>query len=136
MFYLASPYSHEKKEMQDIRFAEACRAAADLIKRGFSVYSPIVHSYPITVVCPDLGGTWEHWERIDREFISKCDCLLVLEIPGYQESNGVFGEIGIATELGIPIGRMIPSGVGFVLDLPDEFQMQCEIKNERLVENG
>jgi hypothetical protein len=47
MIYLASPYSHADDAIRAQWFDAACRAAAELMRAGHTVYSPIVHGHPI-----------------------------------------------------------------------------------------
>jgi len=101
LIYLASPYTHPDPEIQHLRYLEACYATVALTQRGFVVFSPIVHSHALVPL--GLGGTWEFWEHIDREFISRCDELVVLKIAGWKESVGVQAEIAIAGELRKPV---------------------------------
>jgi hypothetical protein len=102
IYYLASPYTHKDEDVRERRYNAACRATAELIRRGFIVISPIVHSHPLTKY--GLPGDWNYWEKVDREIISRCDCVLVLALPGWDESKGVLAELKIAEELGKPIG--------------------------------
>ena len=97
--YLAIPYSG----LEEKSFAVANEVAGELLKEGHVVYSPISHSHPIAKVS-DLPKTWEFWSRIDREFISWCDTVVVVEIGSYGKklimtSMGCQAEIEMANEL-------------------------------------
>ena len=46
LWYLASPYSLYAQGTETA-FKEACRAAAELIRRGIVVFCPIAHSHVI-----------------------------------------------------------------------------------------
>jgi hypothetical protein len=102
LVYLASPYSHPDPAVRLQRFHEACRKAADLMHHGFLVFSPIAHSHSIAVGW-GLPLGWEYWEDFDLRLISTCDEMIVLMLPGWQDSVGVTQEIGIAANLGKPI---------------------------------
>lgn len=106
MIYLASPYSHPDPAVREARFDAACRACVDLIAKGHVVYSPIVSSHPL--VRHGVRTDWRAWERFDREVISRCDSLRVLELDGWLDSVGVLAEIEIARELGKPVDYMEP----------------------------
>ena len=101
MIYLASPYTHPDARVRERRFQEACRASAALLRAGVVVFSPIAHSHPIANY--GLPTNWEFWERVDREYLARCDLLAVLTLPGWRESVGVQAEIQIAIELGLRI---------------------------------
>ncbi len=106
MIYLASAYSHPDARVREWRFQEACRAAAALLRAGLTVLSPIAHSHPIARF--GMPTSWEFWSQIDREYLSRCDVLAVLTIPGWRESVGVQAEIKLAHELGLPVVYVAP----------------------------
>ena len=101
MIYLASPFTHDDPAIRQQRFEAACRAAAALICRGQTVFSPIAHSY---VICRyGVPLDWRFWQRHDRRYLEVCDEVVVLMLDGWRESVGVQAEIAIARELGKPI---------------------------------
>ncbi len=60
MIYLASPYSHPDPAVREQRFRAACRAAAELIRAGHVVISPVVHGHPMAALgCRPNGRFWE-----------------------------------------------------------------------------
>ncbi len=107
MIYLASAYSHPDPHVREWRFREACRAAANLLRAGITVFSPIAHSHPIAQF--GMPTSWEFWSQVDREYLARCDVLAVLTLPGWRESVGVQAEIGFARELGLPVEFVAPS---------------------------
>ncbi len=96
MIYLASPYSHPDEAVREQRYELACEATATLLKLGLVVFSPIVHGHPL--VKYGLATGFAGWEEIDREYISRCDELVVLMIDGWRESEGVRAEVEVAHE--------------------------------------
>lgn len=106
MIYLASPYSHPDPAVRAQRFRAACRAAVALLHAGHVVFSPITHSHPLAQ--HGLPGNWQFWERYDREFLQRCDEVVVLMLPGWRKSVGVQAEIRIARELGKPVRYLAP----------------------------
>lgn len=101
MIYLASPYFDPDPTVRQNRFDMACRAAAHLMRLGLNVFSPIAHSHSIARY--GLPVDWVFWERLDREYLTFCERMIVLKIPGWKESRGVTKEIEIMTESGKPI---------------------------------
>jgi hypothetical protein len=103
MIYVASPYSADEPAMEAYRFEKTIQIVADMIMEGLLVISPIVHSHPIYTRRPETGAQWESWVAIDTELLRRCDEVVVLMIPGWQESRGVTAEIELAAEFGIPV---------------------------------
>ena len=99
--YLASPYSHPDADLRLQRFDAACSTAAALYQKGRTVYSPIVNGHPL--VRYGLPTHWGFWSKHDRIFLNACSELVVLSIPGWEESRGVQCEIEIARSLGKPV---------------------------------
>lgn len=104
MIYLASPYTHPDSEVRRQRFEAACRAAAELIRMGKTVFSPIAHSHAICLY--GLPLDWRFWERHDRRYLEMCDEVVVLMLDGWRESAGVQAEIEIAQSLGKPVSYL------------------------------
>lgn len=100
LYYLASPYSHKEESMKDYRFDLAARATRYLLERfpNVNIFSPIVHSHVLHRI--GMQGDWNTWKRIDTNYIEKCDGLVVLMIPGWEQSVGVTAEIEVAKQLG------------------------------------
>jgi hypothetical protein len=91
MIYLASPYSHRHAMIREQRYHDACLAAAQLLRSGQNVFSPIVHGHPL--VAHGLPTEWSYWEAFDRDHIRRCDQLAVLTIDGWQDSISVTAEM-------------------------------------------
>ena len=100
--YLACPYSHKNGTIRHQRFIEANDIAAQLMKQGHHVFSPISHTHPIAIQC-DLPLGFDFWEEYDTCFIGWCDEVFVLRLNGWAESKGVKAEIKIATKLKKPV---------------------------------
>lgn len=79
--YIAIPYTGMEKSS----YKQCVVAVSHLIKNNPDVmfFSPIINSHPLTKY--GLGGDWEYWKKIDLEWLSLCDTLLVI-IP--QEGVG------------------------------------------------
>ena len=105
--YLATPYSHPDPEVREARFRAVNAVAAQLMREGHHVYSPISHTHPIALA-GDLPKGWDFWEAYDRAFINWAEEVHVLMAEGWKESTGVQAEVGIAAELGKPV-RYIPA---------------------------
>ena len=103
--YLATPYSDPSLAVMEQRFDAACRIAGALMAQGEVVFSPIVHHHSIATRC-DLPRGWDYWWRADQAMLLGADRVLVVKMPGWQESKGIAGEIAIAERMGIPVEYM------------------------------
>ncbi len=101
MIYLASPYSDPDPLIRKARYEAACDRTARMLQDGALVYSPIAHSHALAE--RGLPGDWMFWADHNRAMLQRCDALVVLALPGWQESEGVRAEIVIARSLGLPV---------------------------------
>lgn len=101
MIYLASPYWHADPAIRNQRFRAACRAAAQMIRDGITVFSPIVYGHAL--IGEGLPGDWCFWEGHDADYLVLSDEVVVLQIEGWDESDGVKEELRLAAALGKPI---------------------------------
>ena len=100
MIYLASPYSHPDANVRHARYEAACQKAAEMMRDGRLVYSPIVHSHPLGEL--GLPGDWPFWAEHNRRMLGVCSGLVVLQLSGWERSRGVAEEIRIAETIGLP----------------------------------
>jgi hypothetical protein len=105
MIYLASPYSHPEADVREARYIAACQAAAELMRAGHVVYSPIAHSHPIATHLPEaLLLDHEFWMEQCLPMIELSSAVYVLVgCAGWELSRGVSREIAHAMERGIPV---------------------------------
>lgn len=101
MIYLAIPYSHPVKAVQDLRFEIANRAAAYFFDKGITVFSPISHSHLISEYTKQTE--YKLWLKMDFEILRNCQALYILLLDGWQASKGVKMEVEYAFDNGIPI---------------------------------
>lgn len=101
--YLASPYTCYKSDgswdeyVMEERYKCAIKAAASLIKSGFTVFCPIAMSHEIDKVLGRQDPT--HWYEFDRTFVALADAVVILKLPGWEESVGIHSEIALARKL-------------------------------------
>jgi len=113
IYYLASPYHHERAAVTKARHRETVLATAGLMAAGTSVFSPIVHNHPImrtglVATNPEYAARWRFWRVYDYAMLARCDGLLILTLPGWEKSLGVAAERRRARRLGKPIGYVEP----------------------------
>lgn len=102
MIYLATPYIDPDPAVMEDRFHRACIVAGRFMSQGIVVFCPIAYTHPIAVRC-ELPRHWRYWELFDYDFLAASEKLIVVMMPGWEQSRGIAGEIAIAKELGIPI---------------------------------
>ncbi|KKN73970.1 hypothetical protein LCGC14_0395350 [marine sediment metagenome] len=115
MIYLASPYSSghkivgsEKDAMLVVRYLEVEAAVAQLIKDGEMVYSPIVHHHHLALRYK-MPKDFDFWRRRDFHFIDLSEMLLVLQLIGWDISEGVTREIDYAKSKMKSIRYVVPT---------------------------
>lgn len=102
--YLASPYSSDDPMVRAERYEAACKKAAELMQMGFSVFSPIAHSHPISAhLPPERVVDHEFWMGQDLPILDSAERLYVLMLPGWVTSRGIAREVEEARRLGIPV---------------------------------
>jgi hypothetical protein len=106
MKYLAIPYTDPDPEVMQARFEMANLIAAELMKKGLLIYSPISHSHPIAQY--GLPLDWKYWQYYDREIMKICDELIVIKADGWVESKGVREEIFMASMMNLMVSYLNP----------------------------
>ena len=110
MIYLAAPYFYPDPDVRQWRFEAVCKVTAEMLRSGLIVFSPVVHSHPLTLY--GLPSDWQFWQSYDRTYLQACSALAVLTLDGWRESEGVANEIKTANELGIPFWTIEPQRFG------------------------
>lgn len=94
--YLASPYSHADAAVRRKRFHDVCEATAQLLRLGHRIFSPIAHSHPLAETGHTPATDLDFWLRLDRAILAASAELWILTLPGWQQSDGISVEIGLA----------------------------------------
>lgn len=97
--YLATPYSKYKKGIH-YAFADAARVAAELLRNGVKVYSPIAHTHPLAIYGAIDPLDHAIWLPFDEAMMEAADALLVAKMQGWDESRGIKHEIDFFAERG------------------------------------
>ncbi len=112
-WYLASPYT-KYAEGPEAAFREVCRNGALLLLAGIPVFSPIAHTHPISVHGGiEAGRTF--WLAADKPFMHTSQGMIILEMDGWQDSEGVSAETAYFLYARKPIITMTPGRVPEVL---------------------
>ena len=110
LIYLASPYTHRDALVKTARAKSVALVACKLMVKGMHVFSPIAHGVPIANQ-GDLPILWDYWEENCKVFLSRCQCLIVVMLYGWDESVGVLAEIKYAKSIGIPVMYLSPDSM-------------------------
>lgn len=103
--YIASPYSTNADEMLMWHRARDTAWLVGKLMNEYSdyfFYSPVVYFRQIALEC-DLPHTREFWWGVNKYMLDKTDELWVLQMTGWDESDGVKQEIDYAVSIGLPI---------------------------------
>jgi hypothetical protein len=104
--FLASPYTHENKEVMTIRYEAALKATAKLIQEGNIVFSPIVHCHPVAVIY-DLPKSYSFWQAYTQSFIVNwAEVFSILCLEDWENSTGIKEESILAREIGLSFSHI------------------------------
>lgn len=105
IIYLACPYTHPDPVIRRARFEIATIVAANLIRQGKIVFSPITMTHPIDGVLAGDQNTLgsDYWVKFDEAFMRMCSEMMVIKADGWDKSSGIKREIEFFKEHGKPI---------------------------------
>lgn len=109
LIYVASVYSQGQAdaELRQKRY-EYVRDYVGQNLEPFSLlgngvlYSPIVHNHELAKH-HNLPKTWDFWRAIDLATLKHCEWMIVLKMPGWENSVGITAEIEAAKAVGMHI---------------------------------
>lgn len=113
MIYVASPYTHKKKEVMQQRYEDVCKFCCDAVQNGYFVYSPIVHWHPIAEKY-DLPTDETWWKEPNEEVIKVCTQLWVLKLDKWQFSKGLKREILFANNNAVRVKYISEGGLSCI----------------------
>lgn len=102
LVYTATPYSRYPEGIQRA-FERASEIAADLLRLGVKVYSPIAHTHPIAVYGRLNPLDHDIWLPFDAAMMGKADAMIVAMMAGWETSQGIAHEIKVFENAGKPI---------------------------------
>jgi hypothetical protein len=112
LVYLAGPYSqYENKEV--LMTAIMGISGMYMMKNpGEHVVSPLFNHYSIHLT-PGMEGDYNFWGDYSINLLKRCDKVIVVMLPGWDQSTGVKDEIEKATASGIEIVYVDPVEFNF-----------------------
>ena len=120
LVYLASPFAHPSETIREARLEAVRHVCGRMIDQGRIVLSPLVYAGELAQRGFHAPQGWYAW---DLQFLARSDKLVVLQLPGWQESKGVLVEIAAAQALHLPINLMPLEEA----DLPEKVLQACRI---------
>lgn len=106
LIYLASPYSHPDGFIRHCRFLAAMKVTADLLRAGRIVYSPIVHCHEMARE-HSFPTEFAFWQNYNFAMIRKSSEFMVLKMPGWEHSHGLFKETEYAKGLNLRMSETL-----------------------------
>lgn len=104
MIIVTGPYSSTNKEIKELRIKSISDACLNLMHRGDISVSPLILGLALIEKSgKDLPDSYEFWSKFCKEFVSKSDIMYILNLEGWESSNGVKDEIQEAHRLNIPV---------------------------------
>lgn len=103
LIYLASPFAHPSATVREARLEAVRHVCGKMIDEGRIVLSPLVYAGELAQRGFHAPQGWYAW---DLQFLARADELLVLQLPGWEESRGVLVEIAAAQARNISIRLM------------------------------
>ncbi len=90
---------------EEANFRLCCWRTAQLILRGYNVYSPVCHSHPIHMACAEFLTRNEHalWYRLDKDLLERATWTGIICAPGWQNSKGCVQEKAWFEQRGLPV---------------------------------
>ena len=107
VIYFASTYSSKEPDLVQERYKLACQRVANLVAKGYVVFSPIIYGHTL-IDYHEMPGDWEFWKNFCQSFLVKCDEMIVFKLEGWDKSTGILAEIDLANQLNIPITYIEP----------------------------
>jgi hypothetical protein len=103
-YYVASPYTHKDPEVRQGRHKTATEIAKRLTQLGYSCFVPIAYDGGWEVD-PNfqIDHSWNFWERIDLPILDRCSGLILMQMPDWEKSQGIAGELEHCRQHGIPV---------------------------------
>lgn len=105
VIYIGGPYTHADHNIRRERFEALTAVAAEFVKQGNIVYSPITHTHPIDLhfVRDDVHLSSDFWCDFDETFMSVCTEMVIVPLEGWDRSGGVKREREYFEKRGLPV---------------------------------
>lgn len=99
MIYIAAPFWHESSDIRQQRRNKAIAYSERLFNQGKLFYSPLLYSEKFK----DKKQKENFWINHGLKMVEVCTEMHVLCLEGWEDSNGIQGEVAKANELNIEV---------------------------------
>lgn len=106
LVYYGSPYSKFDTGIHNA-FVEVAAKAADLMRQGVKVYSPIAHTHPLAIYGNIDPLDHNIWLPFDEAMMDACEAMIIADMAGWDTSYGVQYEIKHFRERGKPVFKQV-----------------------------
>lgn len=94
LYYFAHPYTVKDKKGNNIHAGEeanfnlCCIRSVELLKRGYMIYAPVVHTHPMHIRSPEFlaKSEYELYMKLDGKIGEACKGIILG--PGWHVSSG------------------------------------------------
>lgn len=107
-WYVATPYTRYPHGV-DAAYRMACLEAANLLRLGLPVFSPIAHTHGIAEAGALQDEPLDYWLDVDGPFLRLAHGLIVVRADGWRDSAGVAREIAWFDACDKPVCYVDPS---------------------------
>ena len=102
LIFVSMPYSAPAARTVTMRMDIWCREMARYVLRGEPVIGVLWYHFALEHE-PKLGTDWAAWKAYAEALILKSSKVRVIKVHGWDQSEGVKGEIEFAEANGIPV---------------------------------
>ncbi len=102
LVFLSAPYSAVPDKAHLYETVMRTSGLYMIRNQGARVVSPLFFA-PALPLVPEMGSDYNFWGDYSRELLQKCEKVIVLKYPGWDESTGVKDEIATALTAKIPV---------------------------------
>ena len=106
LWYFAHPYTQKGNlKGEENNFELACIRSNELLKKGYLIYSPIVHSHPLHIRDIEFVKNKEYklWVDLDNRIIEFTKFKGIILAPNWQTSKGCSAEYILFKKKGLKI---------------------------------
>ena len=100
LIYFSSPYTDDNRALEEHRYDAITDLMSDIITCGLPItaYSPITYTHHLA----PLVDSEFNWIEFDKQFLLRCDAMIVITLGNWERSRGIKEEIKFCIDNNIP----------------------------------